>query len=73
MVCLCNEVLLLSPGFVLVVKHQVKPDTLLVLNEIHPLVVTINNICVFFWSTDIFKYDPDFLENENKYKEIKRG
>ena len=22
---------------------------------------------------DIFKFDPDFLENEDKYKEIKRG
>ena len=44
MVCLCNEVLLLASGFVLVVKHQVKPDTLHVLNEIHPLVVTINKI-----------------------------
>ena len=26
-----------------------------------------------YFSTDIFKFDPDFLENEDKYKEIKRG
>ena len=27
----------------------------------------------YFLSTDIFKFDADFLENEDKYKEIKRG
>lgn len=24
-------------------------------------------------TTDVFKMDPDFLENEEKYKTIKRG
>ena len=36
--------------------------------------VCINTDCAeFFFSTDIFKLDPNFLENEDKYKEIKRG
>lgn len=28
------------------------------------------HVCVY---TDVFKLDPDFLENEEKYKTIKRG
>ena len=28
---------------------------------------------VLLFPTDIFKFDPNFLENEEKYKEIKRG
>lgn len=29
--------------------------------------------CVSVCSSDVFKLDPDFLENEEKYKTIKRG
>lgn len=29
--------------------------------------------CVCVCVTDVFKLDPDFLENEEKYKTIKRG
>lgn len=31
------------------------------------------SVCVCVCLTDVFKLDPDFLENEEKYKTIKRG
>lgn len=31
------------------------------------------NLCVCVCHSDVFKMDPDFLENEEKYKTIKRG
>ena len=34
------------------------------------MLVLIIITCLY---ADIFKFDPDFLENEDKYKEIKRG
>ena len=34
------------------------------------ILVLIIITCLY---ADIFKFDPDFLENEDKYKEIKRG
>jgi len=33
--------------------------------------LTVNNFDVFF--ADVFKFDPDFIANEEKYKVLKKG
>ena len=37
------------------------------------LILVLIIIIITCLYADIFKFDPNFLENEEKYKEIKRG